>query len=580
MGKIQRGILFFSFAVVCLAQHGAALSGEPEPVRVRGGFVAGRPADVEGITLYKAIPFAKPPVGDLRWKAPVDLDEHEWDGVRNPADWPNAQMQPADMFKPGEFWTDEFYYEGAPNPKPSEDGLYLNIYAPEPSDKALHPVMVWFHGGGFDHGNASEVEFNAAKLAAKGVVVVLAQYRLGVFGFLALAELSEEGYTAPDGTFHKISGNYGSLDQVKALEWVRDNIEGFGGDPGRVTIFGQSAGGKSVRTMLSTPLARGLFHNAIIQSDRDGYLSEPGVVPTVFTKLADRERIAAEALKKVFGSSILKDDGGIDLKKLRAIDAETFVNDANFRTFKNAAGRMVLDEYVYTTESIDLMREEALAGIHLMVGGTSDEETSLRGDPAGTMAIDEFFETLAKRYGAGRDAIARLYNPQDETSAYRMNLRSMADEAIQRQWVSARHSAAHNHDHAAYIYYFDHKLPPHAPEISARRDEAFYGNFHSSDLWYVFNSMRDDPLQRLWTDKDYAMGDMVASYWANFAANGDPNGPGLPVWGTCLDEGSFMWFTDGTGIMATSLDKEKDELNRGAVMRKWNMTDADLVPQD
>ena len=323
------------------------------------GDIQGGPSDTEGVTVYKGVPFAQPPVGELRWKAPQDLTE-TWDGVRVCDKWGNQAMQPEDLNPVGEFWGDEFYFDEAYNPEISEDCLYLNVYAPEHAEDELLPVMVWIHGGGYDHGHASEMEFNASKLAAQGIIVVCIQYRVNLFGFLALPELSEESENG-------VSGNYGTLDQIKALEWVNENIEGFGGDPDNVTICGQSAGAMSVTALLSTDMTDGLFHRAIIQSGFGGYAA-----PGSYTSLESKEEGCQTAIEEAFSE-------GITLEELREMDASAFMEDDIYNALKRAAGSNAMDGYVFTEESVDLTSEGALDGIDIMIGGTADEYTSENG---------------------------------------------------------------------------------------------------------------------------------------------------------------------------------------------------------
>lgn len=496
-----------------------------EAVKVTGGFITGVASDEKNVAVYKGVPFAKPPVGDLRWKAPQNLDEVSWSGVRVCDTWGYQAYQNPNLNAPGGFWGDEFYYDGSPKPEVSEDCLYLNVYTPARTPKDNLPVMVWIHGGGFDHGFASEVEFNAAKLAAKGVIVVQIQYRVGAFGFLALPGLSAENEKG-------VSGNYGFLDQVKSLEWVRQNIAAFGGNPGNVTIFGQSAGAMSVRALLSSPLAKGLFHRAILQSGLGGYISN-NTYPTLATKTAS----CSTAVQNAFGTT--------DVAALRKLSAAEILAKGTL-----SSGSMTKDGYVFTDESVNLKRDGAFNGIDIMVGGTADEYTSLSGNPNGTLAVATFQNTLKTRFGAyypNDETVFALYGAQTTTEAYRLNQRLSCDNVLAQYRLSAMYSNAHNQNHTAYTYYFEHKLSPHSTDIVGTRDEAYYGAFHSSELWYMFNSMRAVPKQRLWSESDYRLGNIMATYWSNFARTGNPNGSGLPTWSPCNanTDGAIVSFRHG-----------------------------------
>ncbi|MDR1158869.1 MAG: carboxylesterase family protein, partial [Oscillospiraceae bacterium] len=507
-------------------------------VPVTGGLIRGVASDTAGVTIYKGVPFAKPPVGELRWKAPQDLDAVVWgNAVRICDTWGSQAYQNPDLNPPGGFWGDEFYYEGSPRPAVSEDCLYLNVYTPAQNGDEKLPVLVWIHGGGFDHGFASEVEFNASKLAAKGIIVVSIQYRVGVFGYLSLPGLSAED---PNG----VSGNYGLLDQIKSLEWVKNNITAFGGDPNRVTVSGQSAGGMSVRGLLSSPLAKGLFKRAILQSGFSGYHAASSYPTLVTTQEAMATRMQTQ-----FGTA--------DVAALRQIDAATLLAKQG----QLNVGNMVLDGHVLTQESVDLSRPGVFDGLDIVIGGTSDEYTSLFGNPSGTTNRSAFQNNMANRFGPYYEE--DIYDAQTDKDAYRMNLRSNADGILAQYRLSAMYSNLHNEDHRAYVYYFEHQLPPHSQEVVGDRDEAFYHAFHSSELWYMFNSMRTDPKQRQWTEADYRLGELMSSYWANFVKTGDPNGEELPLWRTAdaASGGEFMSFRLGEAFPDGSEFPRRDFVN-------------------
>jgi para-nitrobenzyl esterase len=254
--------IIFALALTGVAMPSVFAQTSDATVAVEGGKIQGVAADVAGITVYKAIPFAAPPVGPNRWKAPQPVVA--WSGVKDSSAWPNRCYQLANANPPGTFYANEFYWDPSKDPKDSEDCLYLNICAPAKPTTGSRPVMVFYHGGGNRHGNNSEIEFNAAKLAAKGIIVVTAAYRLNLLGFLSLPGMKDEG-----------GGNFAVLDTVEALKWVKKNIAAFGGNASNVTISGQSAGSRNVRSLMSTPLAKGLFQRAIMHSSPT-VMAQPG----------------------------------------------------------------------------------------------------------------------------------------------------------------------------------------------------------------------------------------------------------------------------------------------------------------
>lgn len=527
-------------------------------VKVEGGQVSGVATDVGGVQLFKGIPFAGSTAGKNRFRAPQPVEP--WEGVRKADSWGDQTMQDITINPVGGFWGDEFYFDPAFMPKASESGLNLNIFTPAKTAGDKLPVYVWIHGGGNDHGYASEIEFYASKLAAQGVIVVPIQYRVGVFGYLSLAELSKED---PDG----ISGNYGSRDIIKALQWVKENIAGFGGDPAQVTIGGQSAGSTNVAAMLRSPLAKGLFKRAVIESTTS-------MLPQPFPAQEEREKKNAAAIEDIFGKPM-------SLADLRAVPAEDYLTKKtkSGATLYNALKQAVmtppftLDGKVFTKETVNIIRPGALDGIDVMIGGTSDELTSLSGPlpsgaqpPDGTMTTEEFDKAMQAVYG---DAYKKVYRPSDPRDAYRMYLRSQADYRIQASLIAAEYIKRHNQDSDVFAFYFNHRLPG--------RNTEFYGSFHSSDLWYFFNSLREAPGHRGWTGADYRMAETMSTYLANFVKTGNPNGAGLPEWQQPVKSTAFMRFADGYAYPVSSTPyPERDALNRATVLKKNNMTEADL----
>lgn len=536
------------------ASEASPTEGAIDVVQVEGGLVQGVETDVASVQVFKGIPYAGSTGGENRFRPPQPVEP--WEGVKLADQWGDQVLQDVNLNPVGTFYGDEFYYDPEFMPPASEDGLNLNVFTPAQSAGDGLPVYVWIHGGGNDHGYASEIEFWASKLAEKGIIVVPIQYRVGGFGFLALDELSQE---SPEG----VSGNQALIDLVAALEWVRDNIDGFGGDPSNVTVGGQSAGAGNTVTLLRSPLAKGLFHRVVVESTGSGFL------PGTFGPLEEREAANAEALQEMFGRPM-------SLADLRAVPAEDFLTTKVgeeqtmlFAAFDAAAATpaWTLDGVAFTEESVDLLRPGALDGIDVMIGGTSDERTSTAGDPAGTMTDEEFATAMGEVYGEGwQDA----YEPSDPTDAYRLALRAEADYRLQGALVSAEIAKARNPDSNVFAYYFNHTPPG--------RNAEFYGSFHSSDLWYFFNSIREWPGQRGWTDADYRMADTMSSYLANFVATGDPNSDGLPIWPQPEDGTAFVRFADGYAYPVNSTPyPSRDAVNRVALLEDQGMSEADLT---
>jgi para-nitrobenzyl esterase len=473
-------------------------------IAVEGGKIGGTATDVAEVSVYKAVPFAAPPVGANRWKAPQPVVS--WSGVRESTAWPNRCYQLASANPPGTFYFNEYYWDPSKDPKNSEDCLYLNIWVPAKPAGASLPVMVYYHGGGNRHGNISEIEFNAAKLAAKGIIVVSAAYRLNIMGFLALPGMKEEG-----------AGNFAVLDAVEALKWVNKNIQAFGGDPGKVTIAGQSAGSRNVRSVLSTPLAKGLFQRAIMHSSPT-VMAQPGK-PNYVT-LEDKTAAAGPVFEKYFPGKTLED--------LRKLPAEEFYRDpAKIDAMYAVTSNMyaVIDGHVLTADSVDLLKEGALNGVDVIVGTVADERTALDGAPDKVMEIPAFHAYWKKLLGEelyARYSFEKLYPAATERDAYRQHLKAQADLLLEQNRIAGSLLTARNPASKVYVYYFDHPAPG--------RDREYYGAWHSSDLWYTFNSLRNEPGQRQWAPYDFELAEQASSLWANFVKTGDPNGEGLPAW--------------------------------------------------
>ena len=543
----------------CGAAHVLAQSSNPagsaqiDVVKIEGGQVRGIDTDVAGVTLFKGIPYAGSTAGANRFRAAQPVKP--WEGVKLADKWGDQALQDVNLNPVGAFWGDEFYFDKEFMPPASENGLNLNIFTPAKTSAEKLPVYVYIHGGGNEHGQASEIEFYASKLAEKGIIVIPVQYRVGPLGFLSLEELDKE---SPDGT----SGNYAVRDLVTALKWVKANVGGFGGDPANVTIGGQSAGSRNVSMLLRTPSAHGLFHRAVLESASGGLLASD------FPALKDKEKANAEAITKIFGKPMTVAD-------LRAVPAEEFITKkvdektSLYYALHKAIGQFVIDGSVFTPESVNLSRDGALNGIDIMIGSNSDERTSLVGVPDGKMTDADFTAAMNKAYGEGWE---KAYRPTDPQNAYRLKLRSEADNVLQTALVSAQYAKSHSKDANTYVYYFNHGLPG--------RNNEFYGSFHSSDLWYFMNSLRDKPGHRPWTDADYRMAETMSTYLSNFVKSGNPNAKGLPDWPQPENGPAFMRFADGYAYPVNSTPyPSRDALNRAQVLKTYKLSESDLAVQ-
>ncbi|MDE1987502.1 MAG: carboxylesterase family protein [Hyphomicrobiales bacterium] len=450
-------------------------------VQTETGLIQG--VRTNGLTIYKGIPYAAPPVGELRWRAPQP--PQSWKGVRKAATFAPACVQTG-VSMPGER-----------PPKISENCLYLNIWTPARSASAHLPVMVWIHGGGYSNGSASMPLYWGDQLARKGAVVVTFGYRLGPFGFLALPALTRE---SP----HHASGNYGLLDQIAALAWIKRNIRAFGGDPDCVTIFGQSAGSDAVSILMTSPLAKGLFERAIGQS---GGLFEPlTLAPNYLLKNAEQEGEAYEASLNAKS-----------LAALRALPADELL--------KGTAGMIthpVLDAYVLPESPYDAFVDGKQNDVPLLLGSNEEEARSLVADLSAVTA-STYDAEIVKHWGALPKPLYDQYPHATDEEARQARLDFERDLRFGwDMWAWARLEATKGKSPVFY-YHFTHKPP--FPKGSVY---AGWGASHFAELWYMFDHLDQEPWR--WTAADRQLADTMAHYWVNFARTGNPNGVGLPEW--------------------------------------------------
>lgn len=421
-------------------------------VKVEGGLVEGVPAEIAGVTVYRGIPYAAPPLGNLRWKAPQPVIP--WQGVKKADKFGHPGYQ--SVHYPGGYTTEWGYGDEAPY---SEDCLYLNVWTKAPGDPSRKlPVALWIHGGGYQEGWGSEPEFDGQEIANKDVALVSINYRLGIFGFMPHPELSAE---SP----HHVSGNYGIQDQIQALRWIRVNIAQFGGDPDNVMIFGQSAGAGSVRTLCASPLTRGLFNKAIIMSGGGLSTAKESSTPAVFRPITMQQ--AEQNTKKIMDWA-----GLTSLEKMRKASTEMLYSLG--RIYQAATGDKIgitqfpiVDGYVSTETFDDAAVNGDLPNIPIMIGFTLNDIMRM-GEGIGL-----FCTTMEKQ---GR---------------------------------------------IAWAYQFARPLPTDG------RSNVLEGAFHSSDLWYVFKSLKHNTW-RPWTAGDWQLSERMLTAWTNFCKYGNPNGNADP----------------------------------------------------
>jgi para-nitrobenzyl esterase len=468
-------------AVCAVAAVGHA---DPLTVKIADGKIHGKMLNAE-VRGFQGIPYAAPPVGDLRWTPPVPAKP--WKGDLDATKYGHHCAQ-------NHVFDDMVFQDSAtPDDKGSEDCLTLNVYTPT-KEKGKLPVMFWIHGGGYSGGGSSEPRHNGDFLPQKGVVLVTINYRLGVFGFLALPELASE----QSGN----SGNYGLMDMVAALQWVKKNISSFGGDPDNVTIFGESAGSFAVSTLMAAPSAQGLFQKAIGESG--GALASGGLA---------METLAVRGPKE---DEWMKSTGATSLKDLRAIPTDKILE----LTSKTGMVRFspVIDGKFLSESVLEIYNQGKQAKVPLLAGFNHDEGSFL----SIGMTADKWKAMGLQRYAEKAEEFFKLYPGGTDTEAVHSASDFGGDQFIAYgtwKWIEIDRKTG---DKDIYRYKLDLAAPP-----SKFHPGSFA--FHSDDIEYVFGTLDTRP-GAVWRPEDRILSNQMMSYWTNFARKGDPNGPGLPEW--------------------------------------------------
>lgn len=474
----------FTLAIVAACTYGLAAYGA-DAVKTSNGILEGTMNPATEIRIFKGVPFAQPPVGDLRWKEP--RPPQSWVGVRKADQFgPRCAQRPVygDM---------NFRSEGM-----GEDCLYLNIWTPANPTSAKLPVLVYFFGGGLIAGDGSEPRYDGESLATRGIITVTINYRLDIFGFFSHPELTKE---SP----HRASGNYGLLDQNAALLWVKQNIAAFGGDPNRITIGGESAGAFSVSAHMASPLSKDLIAGAIGQSG-----SLMGTRPAV--PLPEAERIGVKFAETVRASS---------LGALRAMTVERLLTE----TGKEGAGpfRPTIDGYFLPQSPRQIYAEGKQSHVPLLVGWNSQENPASRVLGGAEPTPENFAHAIRALYPDHAEEALRVYGAETAKQVLENATALASDRFISYgTWVWSNLSEQTGNQ-PVFRYYYLHPRPGIGGAPPAMGAE------HSAEIEYALGNLATNKV-RAWTDGDYKVSRMMEEYFANFIKTGNPNGPNLPKW--------------------------------------------------
>jgi para-nitrobenzyl esterase len=494
--RLKNRTALYALAIFLYATVAAAAQKPPQlrPVQIDSGKLQGVLTTDLKVIAYKGIPYAAPPIGELRWRPPQPVSR--WKGVLFARDFGPHCIQSGS-------WNDMVFHD----PGPSEDCLTLNVWVPvastakpAPKHPAPLPVMVWIYGGGFTTGGTSENRQDGQFLAHRGVIVVSMNYRLGVFGFMALLELTEE-------SANHASGNYGLMDQTAAIAWVRRNIAAFGGDPANITIFGESAGSQSVSAQIASPIAKGLFAKAI---------GESGAIFSSFSMTLPSRQQAEQAdaawAERAFGSS--------KLFYLRTLTADDLLAKAMARTGQTPRFQPDIDGF-FLPDSVPHIYAAGQQAHIPVLGGWNANESRANGKPTAA----SFTAQAQQEFGADAPSFLAVYPATSDAEA----LQSANDYAGDRfiafstwAWLEAQ---ARTGAAPVYRYFLDLGSP------GDRNHTVAQGAFHSDDIEYIFGTLDSRPEMAL-RPEDRTLSEQMGEYWTNFAKSktGDPNGPGLPRW--------------------------------------------------
>nr|WP_297782772.1 carboxylesterase family protein [uncultured Allomuricauda sp.] len=493
----MKKIVLFCIMIACIG-CGKNNVENPNVVETKTGKVEGY---TEGeIKVFKGIPFAEPPVGELRWKAPQPV--RDWVGVKECKEFGPSPIQ--NTPEPFLCWTEGFIAKPEPL---SEDCLYLNVWTPAKKKEEKLPVFVWIYGGGLSSGSANCDIYDGKQMAEQGVVFVSLNYRVGVLGFMAHPELSEE-------SGHNASGNYGFMDQLQGLKWVKENIGAFGGDPNNVTIAGQSAGSFSVNAQIASPLSNGYFQKAICQSG--GILGN--------RMMQDLDSAEEQGIKFMQSANASSTD---ELREMPAEKLQELSNNPDFGRFG-----VVLDQYFLPKDLMAHFKSGKHKQVKVMTGWVTGDANLL---PTGNVTQDSFKKMAQERYGENAQEFLELFPAETDDEALqsqqKMNLLGFAGMP---SYLLAKYM-----DKEVWLYEFTH-VPTDKPGFPN------YGAFHTSEVPFALHTL--DQWKRPWQPEERKLEEQMSAYWVNFAKTGNPNGNGLPTWNSYNQDGGKLLKID-TGTM-------------------------------
>jgi para-nitrobenzyl esterase len=490
-------VVTFSFPLLTIAAH----ASDVLKVKTDKGKMEGSLTNDQKVRAFRGIPYAAPPVGNLRWQPPQPAAK--WSGVRSAKDFGSRCVQPSG-------YPDMHFHD----PGESEDCLTLNVWTPAKAKPGSLPVMVWIYGGGFNSGSTSESRQDGQFLAHRDVVIVSMNYRLGIFGFFVHPELTAE-------SAHHASGNYGLMDETAALEWVKKNIAAFGGDPKNVTIFGESAGSFAVSAQMASPLAQGLFAKAIGESGGAFYSDSLAFEPR--ETLEQRNVAFAEA---AFHTSSLGD--------LRKLSVDTILQAVRAKTTPPPPkfGPDV-DGYFLPDSVPNIYAAGKQAHVPLLAGWNADEDRGgvLLAQPPTT--VESFTAATQKEFGDSAQKFLAVYSAATDAEAVVSAGDFAGDRFIKYstwRWLEAQVATGGS---PVYRYRLDLGSP------GDKYHDVILGAFHSDDIEYVFSTL-DSRAEATWRPEDRKLADQIGAYWTNFARSGDPNGAGLPTWPTYNAAGGWQ----------------------------------------
>lgn len=457
-----------------------------DKVQVDGGWVSGIAGKDDEVYVFKGIPFAAAPIGDLRWKAPAPVQP--WEGVKECDAFGASAMQPSP--EPIYVWSEEFLIPKEPI---DEDCLFLNVWTGAKKANEHRPVVVWIHGGGFTTGSGSVPIYDGEAMARKGVVFVSINYRLGIFGFFSHPELTRESSV-------NASGNYGLMDQIAALKWVKNNIAAFGGDPKNITIAGQSAGSASVVFLVASPLAKELFQKAIAQSGAGLLSRTPGPEKKALLNLEQAEHTGVKVANEIQAASIAQ---------LRSMPASDLLREVRFHAHP------IVDGYVLPESAMKIYQEHMENNISLLTGWNEDDGVVF----GGFVKADEFEERVFKEWGASAKELLSFYPATNDATAKISQKKLQRDIAFGAQNYTLANLVS-SQGKNVYVYRFARKVP-----FGQYED---FGAFHTGEVPYAYNNLEfvDRPFEPV----DYQLAEVMSSYWVNFIKSGNPNADGLPEW--------------------------------------------------